>query len=97
MSETDASLCFERHATSKLSTAQDLFNINTKGFRGEALASIAAIAQVVMKTKREADQLGTEVHISGGRIEMKKESVCNTGTSFTVNNLFYNIPARRNF
>ncbi len=97
MSEADALLCFERHATSKLSSAQDLFNISTKGFRGEALASIAAIAQLVMKTKTADSELGTEVHMAGGTISKYSEVVCAQGTSFTINNLFYNIPARRNF
>lgn len=97
MSEADALLCFERHATSKLSSAQDLFNISTKGFRGEALASIAAIAQLVMKTKTADSELGTEVHMAGGTISNHSEVVCAQGTSFTINNLFYNIPARRNF
>lgn len=97
MSEQDAVLCFERHATSKLQSAEDLFKIQTKGFRGEALASIAAIAQVVMKTKTADASTGREIHMAGGNIVQHSEVVTPTGTSFAVNNLFYNIPARRNF
>lgn len=97
MSETDARMCFERHATSKIKRAEDLFNIHTKGFRGEALASIAAIAQVEVKTKRAADETGVCIDIEGS--EVKNQTICNcpTGTSFSVKNLFYNVPARRNF
>ncbi len=97
MSAQDAVLCFERHATSKLQTAEDLFKIQTKGFRGEALASIAAIAQVVMKTRTQESELGREIHIAAGKLEENIEVVTPIGTSFAVNNLFYNIPARRNF
>ncbi|MDC1235403.1 DNA mismatch repair endonuclease MutL, partial [Flavobacteriaceae bacterium] len=97
MSAQDAVMCFERHATSKLQTAEDLFKIQTKGFRGEALASIAAIAQVVMKTKTQDMELGREIHIAAGKLEEHTEVVTPKGTSFAVNNLFYNIPARRNF
>lgn len=97
MSAQDAELCFERHATSKLQKAEDLFNIQTKGFRGEALASIAAIAQLVMKTRTQEMELGREIHIAAGKLEENKEVVTPKGTSFAVNNLFYNIPARRNF
>lgn len=97
MSETDARLSFERHATSKIKHAADLFNINTKGFRGEALASIAAIAQVELKTKKEGEDLGTIILIEGS--EVKEQEPCSTskGTSFSIKNLFYNVPARRNF
>ncbi len=97
MSATDARLCFERHATSKIKSADDLFNIHTKGFRGEALASIAAIAHVELKTRIEADELGTFILIEGS--EITEQSFVNTpkGTSISVKNLFYNIPARRNF
>lgn len=97
MSETDARMSFERHATSKITKAEDLFNIRTKGFRGEALASIAAIAQVELKTKQEAGELGTCIEIEGS--ELKSQTPCNTptGTSFAIKNLFYNVPARRNF
>lgn len=97
MSETDARLSFERHATSKIKQADDLFNINTKGFRGEALASIAAIAQVELKTKKDGEDLGTTIIIEGS--EVKDQEPCSTskGTSFSIKNLFYNVPARRNF
>lgn len=97
MSETDARLSFERHATSKIKHAADLFNINTKGFRGEALASIAAIAQVELKTKKEGEDLGTTILMEGS--EVKEQEPCSTskGTSFSIKNLFYNVPARRNF
>ncbi|MDF1673833.1 MAG: DNA mismatch repair endonuclease MutL [Vicingaceae bacterium] len=97
MSETDARLSFERHATSKIKHAADLFNINTKGFRGEALASIAAIAQVELKTKKEGKDLGTNILMEGS--EVKEQEPCSTskGTSFSIKNLFFNVPARRNF
>lgn len=97
MSVTDARLSFERHATSKISSAEDLFQLNTKGFRGEALASIAAIAHVEMKTKREDDDLGTHIKIEGSTVVEQDVVVTPTGTSLAVKNLFYNIPARRNF
>ncbi|MFN5704762.1 MAG: DNA mismatch repair endonuclease MutL, partial [bacterium] len=97
MSETDARMCFERHATSKLRKAEDLFEIRTMGFRGEAMASIAAIAQVELKTKQADSNLGTLIEIEAS--ELKKIEACSTadGTQVTVKNLFYNIPARRNF
>jgi DNA mismatch repair protein MutL len=97
MSVTDARLSFERHATSKISTAEDLFQLNTKGFRGEALASIAAIAHVEMKTKRDLDELGTILKIEGSKIIEQEVVVTPRGTSIAVKNLFFNIPARRNF
>lgn len=97
MSTTDARLCFERHATSKIKSAQDLFNLHTKGFRGEALASIAAIAHVEMKTKQEQDELGNHIKIEGSKIVSQDFIATATGTSISVKNLFYNIPARRNF
>lgn len=97
MSENDARMCFERHATSKLKTTEDLFNILTFGFRGEAMASIAAVTQVELKTKREEDELGTLIQIEGSSIKKQEEVVCPTGTSISIKNLFYNIPARRNF
>ncbi|MEP2937188.1 MAG: DNA mismatch repair endonuclease MutL [Gilvibacter sp.] len=97
MSEADATACFDRHATSKISTAQDLFALNTKGFRGEALASIAAIAKVELKTRQKGDELGTHVKIEGSKIVSQESCVTNVGTVVTVKNLFYNIPARRNF
>jgi len=97
MSETDARLCFERHATSKIRTAQDLFNLKTKGFRGEALASIAAIAHVELKTKAEQLELGTQIKIEGSEVVSQELISTPKGTSIAVKNLFYNIPARRNF
>ncbi|MFT5761453.1 MAG: DNA mismatch repair protein MutL [Polaribacter sp.] len=97
MSPTDARLSFERHATSKIKDAQDLFNINTKGFRGEALASIAAIAHVELKTKQENEQLGTHIKIEGSKITLQEVVSTSKGSSVSVKNLFFNIPARRNF
>ncbi|MAY53580.1 MAG: DNA mismatch repair protein MutL [Flavobacteriaceae bacterium] len=97
MSVTDARLCFERHATSKIKLADDLFNLHTKGFRGEALASIAAIAHVTLKTKREEDEIGTTITIEGSQVTSQEPSVVPKGTTISVKNLFYNIPARRNF
>ncbi|MBK7182094.1 MAG: DNA mismatch repair endonuclease MutL [Bacteroidetes bacterium] len=97
MSETDARMSFERHATSKIRKADDLFAIRTMGFRGEALASIAAIAQVELKTKRIGDEVGVKIEIEGS--ELKSQEACNApeGTSISIKNLFYNVPARRNF
>ncbi|MEM6685111.1 MAG: DNA mismatch repair endonuclease MutL [Bacteroidota bacterium] len=97
MSETDARLSFERHATSKIQAAEDLFNLHTKGFRGEALASIAAIAHVELQTKKEATELGTRIKIEGSKLITQEVIATPTGTSIAVKNLFYNIPARRNF
>ena len=97
MSVTDARLCFERHATSKIRVAEDLFDLHTKGFRGEALASIAAIAHVELKTKQEQDELGTHLIIEGSKFTSQEAVVAPKGTSFSVKNLFFNIPARRNF
>jgi DNA mismatch repair protein MutL len=97
MGITDARLCFERHATSKIRHAEDLFAIHTKGFRGEALASIAAIAHVEMKTKQDQQELGTHIIIEGSKFISQEPAVLPKGTSFAVKNLFYNIPARRNF
>lgn len=97
MSITDARLCFERHATSKIRQAEDLFAIRTMGFRGEALASIAAIAQVELKTKRVEDELGTIIEIEGSKVVSQQPEALPGGTSISVKNLFYNIPARRNF
>ena len=97
MNPFDARMCFERHATSKINTADDLFTLTTKGFRGEALASIAAIAQVELKTKQEADLVGQQIIIEGGKFISQSECQTPTGTTFSVKNLFYNIPARRNF
>ncbi|WP_420602312.1 DNA mismatch repair endonuclease MutL [Flagellimonas sp.] len=97
MSETDARLSFERHATSKISSAQDLFNLETKGFRGEALASIAAIAHVDMQTKTENAEIGVHLKIEGSKIKSQEVVATPKGTSISVKNLFFNIPARRNF
>ena len=97
MSPTDARLSFERHATSKIQSAEDLFNLSTKGFRGEALASIAAIAHVDLKTKLEHEELGTHIEIEGSEIKNQDVTVTPKGTSLSVKNLFFNIPARRNF
>ncbi|MEC8256629.1 MAG: DNA mismatch repair endonuclease MutL, partial [Bacteroidota bacterium] len=97
MTTTDARLCFERHATSKIKKAEDLFSISTKGFRGEALASIAAISQVRMRTKTKNDEVGTEIIIEGSEIKDQQAVATETGCSMAVKNLFFNIPARRNF
>ena len=97
MSETDARLCFERHATSKIKKAEDLFLIKTMGFRGEALASIAAVAQVELMTRRTDDELGTKILIEGSVVKEQLPKPMSVGTNFTVKNLFFNIPARRNF
>ncbi|RVT77519.1 DNA mismatch repair endonuclease MutL [Flavobacterium sufflavum] len=97
MNVTDARLCFERHATSKIRHAEDLFSLHTKGFRGEALASIAAIAHVEMKTKQDQEELGTQIVIEGSKFVSQESAVLPKGTSFAVKNLFFNIPARRNF
>lgn len=97
MSETDARLCFERHATSKISKAEDLFAIRTMGFRGEALASIAAIAQVELKTRRKEDEVGVKIINEGSVVKEQTLVPMQPGTSFTVKNLFFNVPARRNF
>ncbi|MBQ3983517.1 MAG: DNA mismatch repair endonuclease MutL [Bacteroidales bacterium] len=97
MSDSDARVCFERHATSKIHKADDLFAIHTMGFRGEALASIAAIAQVELKTKMHENELGTQVIIEGSEIKEQSTCSCPNGTSIAVKNLFFNVPARRNF
>lgn len=97
MNVTDARLCFERHATSKIRHAEDLFDLHTKGFRGEALASIAAIAHVELKTKQDQEELGTHIIIEGSKFVTQDVAVLPKGTSFLVKNLFFNIPARRNF
>lgn len=97
MSETDARLAFERHATSKIMKASDLFHLTTMGFRGEALASIAAVAQVELKTRRSEDELGTMIQLSGSKIEKQELVVCPVGSNFSVQNLFFNVPARRKF
>ena len=97
MSDSDARLCFERHATSKIHRADDLFAIHTMGFRGEALASIAAIAQVELRTRLHDAELGTAIVIEGSHIVSQQPAACPPGTSLAVKNLFYNVPARRNF
>lgn len=97
MSETDARLAFERHATSKIRQAEDLYALQTMGFRGEALPSIAAVAQVEMRTRQETDEVGTELLLSGARITHHQPCACPVGCNITVNNIFYNLPARRKF
>ena len=97
MSETDARMAFERHATSKIRNIDDLFRIKTMGFRGEALASIAAVAQVTLKTKRDTDESGTYIEIENSRVLIQEPVAANTGTSIAMKNLFFNVPARRNF
>ena len=97
MSVTDARMAFERHATSKIKAASDLFALNTKGFRGEALASIAAVAHVEMLTKTAIDEVATQIKIAGSEIQEQEPIVAPQGTSIAVKNLFFNIPARRNF
>jgi DNA mismatch repair protein MutL len=97
MSETDARMSFERHATSKIRAAKDLFAIKTMGFRGEAMASIAAIAQVEMKTRKHNEDIGVRLMIEGSEIKSQEPCQCNAGTSLSIKNLFYNVPARRNF
>ncbi|MCO4293160.1 DNA mismatch repair endonuclease MutL [Solitalea sp. MAHUQ-68] len=97
MSPTDSRMAFERHATSKIRKAEDLFAIRTMGFRGEALASIAAVAQVELKTRRHEDEIGTQIIIEGSEIKSQEACSSSPGTSFSAKNLFFNIPARRNF
>ncbi|MFL5753020.1 MAG: DNA mismatch repair endonuclease MutL [Bacteroidia bacterium] len=97
MSETDARMSFERHATSKIKTSEDIFRIATKGFRGEALAAISAVAQVELKTKMKTSDLGTLIEIEANKVVRQEACSCSDGSSFSVKNLFYNVPARRNF
>ena len=97
MSETDARLAFERHATSKIREANDLFALRTMGFRGEALASIAAVAEVELKTRLENEELGTRLLIAGSKVESQEAVSCAKGSNFSVKNLFFNVPARRKF
>lgn len=97
MSMTDARMCFERHATSKIAQIEDLFRIRTMGFRGEALASVAAVAQVILKTKRAEDTVGTSIEIENSRVLSQEPVAMHTGTSIAMKNLFFNVPARRNF
>lgn len=97
MSETDARMAFERHATSKIKKIDDLFSIRTMGFRGEALASIAAVAQVELKTKKQEDELGTYIEIENSIVKKQEPCACNVGTTISMKNLFFNVPARKNF
>ncbi len=97
MSDTDARMCFERHATSKLKEAGDLFNIRTMGFRGEALASIAAVSQVELKTKLQGQEIGTRILIENSKVQLQEPCQAQSGTQVVVKNLFFNIPARKNF
>ena len=97
MSDTDARLCFERHATSKIRKADDLFALQTMGFRGEALPSIAAVAQIELKTRRQNDEIGTHIMIAASRVESQNPVSCPVGSNFVVKNIFYNVPARRKF
>jgi len=97
MSETDARMAFERHATSKIRTTEDIFKISRKGFRGEALASIAAVAQVELRTKKQNAEIGTNIYIEGGELEFQEPIQTAEGSNFLVKNLFYNVPARRKF
>ena len=97
MSETDARLAFERHATSKIRKADDLFDLHTMGFRGEALPSIVAVSQVELRTRRESDEVGTCLMMAGSRVESQEPCSCPVGSSFLVSNLFFNVPARRKF
>ncbi len=97
MSVSDARLCFERHATSKITRSEDLFQIQTKGFRGEALSSIASVAQVELRTRREEDEFGSQVTVEASKVQHQEPIQCQKGTLFFVKNLFYNVPARRYF
>ncbi len=97
MSETDTRMAFERHATSKIKTTEDIFKISTKGFRGEALASIAAIAQVELRTKQHDSPIGTQIYIEGGVLQFQEPVQTTEGSNFLVKNIFYNVPARRKF
>jgi DNA mismatch repair protein MutL len=97
MSETDARLCFERHATSKIKNIEDLFHIRTMGFRGEALASVAAVAQVELRTRRAEDELGTFIEIDNSIVRKQEPCACAVGSNISMKNLFFNVPARRNF
>ena len=97
MSETDARMAFERHATSKIRTTEDIFKISSKGFRGEALASIAAVGQVELRTKKQNAELGTNIYIEGGELQFQEPIQTAEGSNFLVKNLFYNVPARRKF
>ena len=97
MSPTDARMAFERHSTSKITAANDLFALHTMGFRGEALASIAAIAQVELKTMRREDTVGTQIFISGSKVESQQPAAAAPGTNLMVRNIFFNVPARQQY
>lgn len=97
MSETDARLAFERHATSKIKKAEDLFSLHTMGFRGEALASIAAVAQIELRTRQQGEEIGTLLTMAGSRFTGQEACSCPVGSNFKIENLFFNIPARRKF
>ncbi|MBC7850780.1 MAG: ATP-binding protein, partial [Chitinophagaceae bacterium] len=97
MTETDARMSLERHATSKIRKAEDLFSLRTMGFRGEALASLAAVSQLEMKTRPQGEELGTLLVVEASEVKRQEPVACEKGTSICVKNLFYNIPARRNF
>lgn len=97
MSPIDARMAFDRHATSKIRTAEDIYSLHTFGFRGEALASIAAVAQVELRTRQEGDEVGTRTEINGGQFASQTPAMCPVGSQFFVRNLFYNVPARRRF
>ncbi len=97
MNELDAEICFKKHATSKIKSADDLFNISSKGFRGEALSSIASISHVELKTRTHEEETGTKINIEGGDITKKESVATSVGSSFAMRNLFFNVPARRNF
>ena len=97
MSSVDARMAFDRHATSKIRSIEDVYALHTFGFRGEALASIAAVAEVELRTRREEDELGTLTEISGGTFRSQKPVSCSKGSQFMVRNLFYNVPSRRKF
>ena len=97
MNKEDAILCFKKHATSKIKTADDLFNISSKGFRGEALSSIAAVGHIELKTRTKKDDVGTYILIEGSEIIKNESTACPIGTSISMKNLFFNLPARRNF
>lgn len=97
MSETDARMCLERHATSKIKSSDDLFSIRTMGFRGEAMASIAAVSQMEIKTRREGTDLGSVIKVEASEVKVQEPAACEKGTGVWVKNLFYNVPARRNF
>jgi len=97
MNAFDARMCWERHATSKITKAEDLYNLHTLGFRGEALASIASVSEVEMKTKNATESAGTRIVVNAGTLETQENTAATQGTSITVKNLFYNLPARKNF